>query len=849
MKIFLSHSSSDKDIVEKVYKELGAGICHYDVATFDPTGFLPDQIYSALAESTHFVLFASEKALHSDWVKGELKNQFINWMRSKTASAMVFLLRGGDRSLIPDWLQNYVITEHPTPTHIACRILSEYDRWQNNESNIPPFYRSGELKNLEMRLLVEAAKMPACLLVCGTDGFGRKELINQVFSRNFRNVSLRKIHIYTENFDSDVDFYKSLKGVFSLTTARDLVNAVDSYQKLPLDQRLDQLVELIQQLCGGSQTIILDAADSIFDDSGEINDWMEQLIKKLPSMSYPCLNITTNRKPYFIKSSITERTVICYLDPLSTQDSSLLFHWWLNKLEVSLPSPVLELILEQIIGNPKQIESAVRLLKNIPDISDIRSIKKNVFADLDRNVSKLLTKVASDDCSKLLMSLIADCGNIAVSDLVTIVAQITNQDNGTIIDCYKKLNSYGFIQSDAICIKIPNFLIRTAKSLGKSEPITTQLKLCWCALAKSMGNISYDDETSYTILNEACILKLKSGVNSIIGIESLILPSQCLRTARQLYDSNQYMPAYELSHRAFIARLALTDDGAIEALRYCGMSAARLNRSDLLKETLDNFKEYINHIRAQRISEFIQGFDFRLAGKFDDALIHMQKALKFKGEKDVHVLRELASLCLSTNDLQKAKTYINKIAKQRNNSFILELQILIELAFGKGYVIHNEKFILELLDDLESVDTFNNKNHAFRVKIEYLLTRGDFQQARELFERYYKEGGNSVPKNLLEAKLLVAEKNFYDAVKLLNKTKETVFATKDPQRRSTLPMIADLLIQAASGVSISNGIEEFEQNKKYLPSAIREKTKSELSSQVAYSKYKLSVKEKNTLGL
>jgi hypothetical protein len=62
-------------------------------------------------------------------------------------------------------------------------------------------------------------------------------------------------------------------------------------------------------------------------------------------------------------------------------------------------------------------------------------------------------------------------------------------------------------------------------------------------------------------------------------------------------------------------------------------------------------------------------------------------------------------------------------------------------------------------------------------------------------------------------------------------------------------MIADLLIQAASGVSISNGIEEFEQNKKYLPSTIREKTKSELSQQVAFSKYKLSNKERKTLCL
>lgn len=72
MKIFLSHSSSDKDIIEKVFNELGAGICHYDVATFDPVGFVSEQITTALNESTHFVLFASAKALNSGWVQGEL---------------------------------------------------------------------------------------------------------------------------------------------------------------------------------------------------------------------------------------------------------------------------------------------------------------------------------------------------------------------------------------------------------------------------------------------------------------------------------------------------------------------------------------------------------------------------------------------------------------------------------------------------------------------------------------------------------------------------------------------------------------------------------------------------------
>lgn len=238
MKIFLSHSSTDKDIVGKVYEALGAGICHYDVATFDPTGFLPEQIYSALGESTHFVLFASEKALKSEWVQGELRIAFLNWVHSKTGCAMVFLLREGNRSAVPEWLQNYVITEHPTPAHIACRILSEYDRWRDSESNVPPFYRSTELKTIEKHSMVEASKMPTCLLISGADGLGKKELINQLFDRQFRGVSRRKILIYSESFDSDIDFYISLKGVLSLTTARELTEVINTYRSLPLETRI-----------------------------------------------------------------------------------------------------------------------------------------------------------------------------------------------------------------------------------------------------------------------------------------------------------------------------------------------------------------------------------------------------------------------------------------------------------------------------------------------------------------------------------------------------------------------------------------------------------------------------------
>ena len=849
MKIFLSHSSNDKDIVGQVFHQLGPGICHYDIATFDPTGFLPDEIYSALAESTHFVFFASAAALKSGWVQGELKNLFINWMRSKTVNVMVFLMRGGDRTQIPDWLQNYVITEHPSPMHIACRILSEYDKWRGDKDGIPPFYRSSELKVVEKQLAVEAAKMPSCILISGTDGSGRKELVNQIFSRLFRNVAPRKILLYSENFDTDVDLFKSLKGVLSLTTPRELTAAVDEYKSLDLDNRIIRLASLIKDICGKSQALIVDAADSIFTDAGEINEWLGKLIIALPNDSYPLVTFTSNRKPSYINQILTERLVVCHIEPLQDDDSQLLFKWWLNSFEVDLPHHIFELVLEQVSGNPKLIESAARLLRNISDLSDVRLIKRSVFSDLEKASSRLMVDTAKDDLARLILALIVECGHIAKSDLISIVAKVTGSEVMLVAERHSDLEHYGLIQSDSVCVRLPNFLNRIARSFGKVEPISKQLASCWQQLGDSLQTVTWDDETSISIINEACILSLKSGVNSITGIESLILPSQCLRIARQLYDRNEYSRAYQLCVRAYQGRLALTDDGAIEALRYRGMTAARLNSEEKLKETLAQFSEYSTIIRAQRIAEFIQGFDFRLAGKFDDALYHMLNTLKFKGDQDVHVLRELAFLYLANGDPDKAKLYVGKaIGKARNNSFILELQIQAELAFGKGYVVHHHASIEDLIDNLDSIATPNKRNYGLRARIEYLLARGDTREARSMFDRANLSGQSlSVVNRLLEAKILIAEKRFQTAYEALVSLKKSALESKGAQRRSILPMAAELLIEAAAGVSIATGIIEYQQNGKHLMKATRLKVRDEIKEMVAYSKMRISDEQRAML--
>lgn len=73
IKCFLSHSSKDKDsYVRIVAGRLRKEVKIYDEESFERGMRTADEIARGLDESTLFVIFISNAALDSDWVKGEL---------------------------------------------------------------------------------------------------------------------------------------------------------------------------------------------------------------------------------------------------------------------------------------------------------------------------------------------------------------------------------------------------------------------------------------------------------------------------------------------------------------------------------------------------------------------------------------------------------------------------------------------------------------------------------------------------------------------------------------------------------------------------------------------------------
>lgn len=73
IKCFLSHSSRDKEFVRTVASGLRKETRIFDEQTFEKGMSPAEEIISGLDDTSLFVLFLSDSALNSDWVKEEIK--------------------------------------------------------------------------------------------------------------------------------------------------------------------------------------------------------------------------------------------------------------------------------------------------------------------------------------------------------------------------------------------------------------------------------------------------------------------------------------------------------------------------------------------------------------------------------------------------------------------------------------------------------------------------------------------------------------------------------------------------------------------------------------------------------
>ncbi len=814
MKIFLSHSSVDKAIVRKIYEELGASFCHFDDATFDPTGSISNEIYSALKSSSHFVLFASPAALNSGWVKGELERAFDNWMKNGIKKAMVFLLEGVQLGDLPDWLKQYVMREAPTYRHILCRIQSEIDR-ENQANNRPPFYRHNELEALEGDLLVEAGEMPGAILVHGPDGSGRKELINELYARQYPAVARRKLLIAANSFITEKEFFRDLVGLTMVATPSEFSEVFSYFDNCEYEDRIALLVKKLEECTGGGQVVLLEGEHALLTEEGRLPKWFVDLVILLSGRDYPRLVLTTYRRPQGVAAQLIDKLLVAKIPPLDEVKSKILFNWWLKKLNKQYRAELQGMVYEACVGSPKQLELGAKLLV-AEGSGNIAKIKPYLLTNLESISRQFLQELAKSSVMATTLAFVANAGYIVRSDLAQYLhdAGVGGIDdiNSSISDC----ESYGFLLEDEVCLRMPNYLVRGARALGRERDIDANLRKMFELQSGEASSLRVDDVTSVAVLNEYCLNVLRRGENVGPVFESIILPSQCLQVARSMYERENYVETIALCERAYETRAALSHDGLVETLRYLGMAAARLGRVEIFREACDRFKDFQDSHKAIRIMNFLKGFNHRLNGNLDESLKFLNLAYRSKGEFDIHVLRELASVNLGVGDVPAARRYIQtSLARAPSNQYVVEMAVRVELEASPVDVAKKSGDIEVLLDKMYSLDNSPDKVYWVVLKCDYLLALNHADKARDLLDECTRPGVSAPMFDMVRARLEGKSKRYENAKKLWIGLYNSTLNQKVGQRRSTLPLICKGVIESSAAISIGEGVDWFERCQKY----------------------------------
>lgn len=833
VKVFLSHSSVDKSFVGRVYRELGAGICHYDVATFDRAGSIAQEIYDALATSTHFILFASPTALTSSWVTGEMRRAFENWMHGSVQQAMVFLLDGASIDLVPDWLKHRVIAEPPSWRHVVCRVQTEVERANRPEQ--PPYFGS-DIAPLEARLLnVEALRLPGVILVHGPDGSGRKRVINELYARQYPNVLPRKILVTMPEFSTEIELYRGIVGHMRIATISEFESIFEEFEVLDPAARLDRLAAEIVKFSEANQCLIVDCDRSLLTDDARLPQWLLQLAHRLAGKDYPRMTVTATRRPRDISIAELTGLLMQEIHALDRDSSKTLMNWWLRLLARPFQEALKDIVFDACAGNPKQIELGAKALIEA-GAGRIEKIRPELMRTLEGSSRQILDIFARQMPHSVILAFVANTGFPTRTDLLVHFsdAGIATIDalNEAIDDCA----SYGFLVEDEVCLWMPEYLQRGARALGRDGDAAELLTRLWKLQAERFRSLKVDELTSMPVLNEYCLAFLREGANDGSIFDNILLASQCLRVARTMYDRRDYKGAMRLCEMAFDKRGTLTEDAQIELLRYAGLTAARLNDQAQLHVVYDRLGDIGKSEKSRRIRSFLKGFNARLDGDYDLAQKNLSEAYQHKGDHDLHILRELAFIALQNNDLPTARRYLKSLMERASaNPYALELSVRVALTASPAVVAGRQGELDELMARLRSFDTSSGKFYWHQMCCEHLLALGELDEAQRRLNLPPLAGSDSPMVAITQARIAIQRKSFVAANNILDGLRDKISRKSNGQRKSILPIVLRLLIESSSAANPEQGVECFLAYKASLPKSTARTLARKLLETLAFS--------------
>ncbi|MBW7900456.1 MAG: TIR domain-containing protein [Rhodocyclaceae bacterium] len=834
-KVFLSHSSKDKFLVDPVFRQLRAANAHFDEATFEHGETSATAIFDAISKTEVFALFLSKNSVQSRWVQTEIGLAQHRIFSGRISKVMVFLIDDVEPTFIPEWLRSYVYLRSSSPGAIGASLRAALLTLAIEQDSSLDFF---EGRDREVRALKDAISVlqepPSVITLAGNEGIGRRTLARRVLSDVQPHLVRVPIEIPLRDSEGEVEFYRVVLAKTKSLSVIEFVDTVEAFSDLESTDRTAEIAKLIQQLSDQRQMLFLRGRNAVIQDDGHFPDWLRRLVTSLVNTSWPLLTIISRRMISPPKRVDYKNATFLMVGSLERADSRRLLNLWLKQLKVPISNELADEIVTHVSGHPRNIQIAARLASEFGPARLIT--ERRTFIDAIRqHTIHLIEDIKLNAVRERLLALFLEFDYLSADDLLSAVPDIPEDTLNTEMGF---LHDHGLIETDGAYLRFAPYLRDVFDRFDWSHNAEEELSKSRARLLERIADMSDAELMSVSTLDSAILAALvseKSIENPIL--KRALLPSHLLRVAREFYDNRDFVRTIELTRRAYEGKGKLSVDAQLECLRLRGLASVRAGIPGEISRVQEEFAKYSEQL-AKRNSAFLQGFSHRYEGQMDLAEEEFRKAYKLGGDRNFHVLRELARLCSFREEFDEGEEFARAAYEIAPTPYIIDtlLEILIEKHRSDLLYLQRDMELDDLFNQLEVSAKSQGTSFYQRRRAHFYEASRDRPAALQWAEEAVRATPDHIPVSLSLARVKIDAGDVAGAMQILESVENRFRVDSGNVDRRSRGEFDRLNVLAKIQAEDYEAARRHLTRAKSLPAHLRVKLTNKIDSAEAYSR-------------
>ena len=747
-KVFLSHSSKDKEYVQYIADQFGRDYCVYDSMCFEAGMKNIDEIFREMDNTSIFVIFLSDSALNSEWVQKELSiaDERLNHDSKKLSQIFPIIIDPSIShadSRIPGFLRKGFTSYNLrviTSNKVAYRKIKAQQIKYLLENrlctvdDLDCFYgREQEIANFKRKF--DIGDGFNCIIASGLTRIGRKSYLLHALKRSriiedYYAPPTISLGSMSNIEDLIVKLSEIGFGTCSLEDVATLSN---------MDAKIDALVKTLETVQNYKEQVMIYDDGVLISRSGDIVYWFEKAIRCI--RKEVTLLIASRFKVNFNALRNNPHIFFQELSTLPYNEWSGLMRVYGKTLGLDLSSDDRSYFKDVLTGYPPQVRYCVELMKD----TSIEEVKKNPHVLVEAFSTKILEMlesiIPSDNQTDAygLLAFMSAYGVVPTELLLSILDLSEGYRNSFLYLKNSTICRYLGVANEYIEVNpvISDYIQRNRIELPKDIK-----ELLSKRLADFNSRIMTEDVTTAEDY-ENIKYYLKSNIIEGKDIpERFMYSTVYLSSIYELYNCQKYPQVIGIveklkDSRAFF-RYDLPAQIRIQEF-YCRALARQTDRK--FYEEVEFFKNDATKNMVEY--EFLRGFMFRHNSEYGKALDRYKKVLEMRSHHR-SAMREIVIVYRGLYDYESAYEYakLNYVNESENPFHIQPFFEILVRKPAKTRTEEENKYIQQMLDTITRLHDTKSITTYYEMLAQYATyVENDEHRALSLLE----EGRDKFP--------------------------------------------------------------------------------------------------------